>query len=366
MWIVKEKPEDFIVVEDIALPDKGEGVFLYFLRKSGRTTLSVVKEIQKTFGIRKGDIVFAGMKDRDGITYQYLTTVKFIGEKVDGEGYTLWHIDNVSKHVEREALRGNVFAITLRGAVDVKPDLLPHGFVNYFDYQRFAVFSEGMAAQLLLERKYKDALWTLLTPGTRQRIKDAFRDENFSECLKLARTPWERRIFKFLKKKGPKYKDALKYVDGDQRAISMLAYQSYLWNKTVSKIIERCSGDVSYISVGDVSLATAPDLRNCHYKVPFITWFLAEEWWELPSIIRDAIREVMDEEGWGDFFDLKTKIHGYTLVLRYRDVVAKPYIKGVYSGSDLTRVVFYLQRGSYATMYIKQLALFHGEEVLVK
>ncbi len=366
MWIVKEKPEDFIVVEDIALPERGEDVFLYFLRKSGRTTLSVVKELKKNYGLGKGNIAFAGMKDRDGITYQYLTTTKSIGEKVDGNGYTLWHIGNVSKHLERDALRGNIFALTIRGASDINLDVLPYGFVNYFDYQRFAVFSEGMAAKLILKRKYKEALWILLTPGTRQRIKDAFADENFSECLKLARTPWERRIFKFLKKKGPKYKDALKYVDGDQRAISMLAYQSYMWNKTVSKIVERCSGDVSYISVGDVSLAAARDIRNCHYKVPFITWFLAEEWWELPNIVRDAIKDVMDEEGFSDFFDFKTKIHGYTLVLRYRDVVAKPDVKGLYNGRDFTRMVFYLHRGNYATMYIKQLALFHGEEVLIK
>ncbi len=113
-------------------------------------------------------------------------------------------------------------------------------------------------------------------------------------------------------------------------------------------------------------MAIARDLKKCRYKVPFLTWFLAEEWWELSPVVRDAIQEVMEEEGFNNFFDLKTKIHGYTLVLRYRDVVANPNVKGVYNDSNFARLVFYLPKGSYATMYIKQLASFHGEEVLIK
>ncbi|NOZ92409.1 tRNA pseudouridine(13) synthase TruD [bacterium 3DAC] len=364
MWIVKSRPEDFIVVEDINLPSDGAGYHLYFLKKSGRTTLAVVKELYRRYEMKKGDIHFAGMKDRDGVTYQYISSVKDMGRHVKATTYEMWHIKDVTSHVDRKSLRGNYFSLLIRGAISIDTAVLSSGFVNYFDYQRFAVFSEGMAARLILKRQYKEALWTLLTPGTRSLIKEPFDVEDFRECRKLSRTPWERRLFDFLRRKGPKYKEALRYVDGDQRAISMLAYQSYLWNKTVSKLIEHYGEDIRYIDVAGQQLAVARNVR-VSYKVPFITWFLAEEWWDLPEDVRQAIKEVLEEEGFAELFELKTKVHGYTLVLRYRNMIEQPNIIANVASKDGVKLVFFLPTGSYATMYVKQLAVYHDEMVQV-
>ncbi len=364
MWTVKAEPEDFIVVEDILLPPEGAGYYLYFLKKSGRTTLAVVKELYRRYGIKKGDIQFAGMKDRDGITYQYLSSVKDIGQYVEATTYQLWHTKDITSHIDRKALKGNYFSLLVRGAKFINTSVLSGGFINYFDYQRFAVFSEGIAARLILKRQYKEALWTLLTPGTRSLIKEPFEAEDFRKCRKLARTPWERRLFDFLRRKGPKYKDALRYVDGDQRAISMLAYQSYLWNRTVSKLVERYGEDIRYINVAGRQLAVARRVRKS-YKVPFITWFLAEEWWDLPEPVRQAIKEVLEEEGFSELFELKTKVYGYTLILRYRDMIERPEIISNIQEQEGVRLVFHLPIGSYATMYVKQLAVYHDEMVEV-
>ena len=364
MWIIKAKNQDFIVVEKLETLPKGGDYFLYFLKKQGRTTLSVIKEVIKVYKLKRGAISFAGMKDRDGITYQYIVSTVDIGDKIETNTYTLWKLYRVSSHLDRTFLQGNYFSILIRNADFIDLGKLGNGFVNYFDYQRFSVFSEGIAAKLILQRKYKQALWTLLTPGTRTKIEEYFFNEDFRECRKLANTPWERRIFDFLKRKGPRYRESLKYVDGDQRAISMIAYQSYLWNKTVSKIVEHLSSDVKYIEVLDMKLAISNKLKT-NYKVPYLTWFLSEDWWDLPFVVRQAIEEVLAEEGFKELFELKTKVHGYTMILRYRDMLVRPQHVNLFSDDIGCRMIFFLPKGAYATMYIKQLAAYHGEVVQV-
>ncbi len=364
MWIVKEQLEDFIVVEDLTLPEGDGEWFLYFLKKRSRTTLAVIKELYRRYGMKKGDILFGGMKDRDGITYQYLVSKKDLGEMIQTATYTLWKIKEDVKPISRDLLKGNYFSVVVRGTADIDTSYLEKGFINYFDYQRFAVFSEGIAAKLILKRHYKEALWSLLTPGTRSVIRNYFMEENFKQCRKLARTPWERRLFDFLRRKGPKYRDALRYVDGDQRAISMLAYQSYLWNKTVSFLVERYGDDIRYIDVAGQNLAVARNLK-VSFKVPFVTWFLAEEWWDLPKPVQEAITKVLHAEGFNDLYELKTKVYGYTLILRYRDMITSVRNIAKLKNESAVRLIFYLPTGSYATMYLKELASFHGEVIQV-
>ncbi|HID15401.1 MAG TPA: hypothetical protein EYP16_01165 [Candidatus Atribacteria bacterium] len=64
-------------------------------------------------------------------------------------------------------------------------------------------------------------------------------------------------------------------------------------------------------------------------------------------------------------FELKTKIHGYTMILRYRDMLVRPHHAGVFPNDTGCRMIFFLPKGAYATMYIKQLAAYHGEKVQV-
>ncbi len=70
----KETPEDFLVEEIPLYPFTGEGQHLIIkIEKKNLTTLDVVKRISKTFKIKEKLIGYAGLKDKRSISIQYIS-----------------------------------------------------------------------------------------------------------------------------------------------------------------------------------------------------------------------------------------------------------------------------------------------------
>jgi tRNA pseudouridine13 synthase len=68
---IRTTPEDFIVEEIPAYPASGKGEHLFVtLRKTGRTTMDVARELARSFGADQRGVGYAGMKDRHAITTQ--------------------------------------------------------------------------------------------------------------------------------------------------------------------------------------------------------------------------------------------------------------------------------------------------------
>ncbi len=151
----KKKPEDFIVkeVSEITLDHSGSH-YLYLLAKRNLTT----KEICKKY-----DLSYAGMKDKLAITFQKVSSERFLGEfleeNVNGESwFILKFLGKTKRKLKIGQLKGNMFAVNVSG-YEVKEIL---AFINYYDVQRISGnWQRGRELLLKLFEKPKKRLsWT--------------------------------------------------------------------------------------------------------------------------------------------------------------------------------------------------------------
>jgi tRNA pseudouridine13 synthase len=131
-WNIKEKPEDFIVKEIMDIPFSEKGKYhIYLLVKRNMNT----KEITAPYRL-----FYAGLKDKNALTFQYVSTKKYFGELIkekneDGKFFFLLHIGKSIKQIKVGHLKGNKFSIRLKGhKINTKKDW----FINYFDTQRLS------------------------------------------------------------------------------------------------------------------------------------------------------------------------------------------------------------------------------------
>ena len=146
---LKLAPEDFIVEERLGfVADGGSGHVLLKVRKRGRDTLSLARELARAGGVAPRDVGFAGLKDRHAVTTQWFTVparraaADWAGQA--GPDYAVEEALPHSRKLKRGALRGNRFRITLRevevdaAALAARVELLTGvGVPNYFGPQRF-------------------------------------------------------------------------------------------------------------------------------------------------------------------------------------------------------------------------------------
>ncbi len=363
MAVIKYRPEDFEVKELMNLPPKGKGYGLYLLTKKNRTTIDAVKEVADALGVRYRAVSFGGMKDKRAITHQYITVKGVVGRKVGGRGWKITPVGEVSRHVSKDDIVGNEFYITIRdlSSADVER-VMEHlempgelKVPNYFGPQRFgSYFSGDFPAKAMIQRRYKDALLMLLTPKVRASCESIFRSQHpvWDICVKVARHRWEREVFKFLGRRQGAYRDALRIVPKEQKAIAALAYQSYVWNGAVSYEILRRSDNVFAVEVKGLPLNFSRQPVDLPFdEYPYPSPYLKPE--EMP----EGMRLFLEKEGI-DPTRFKTRVWGVTFPLRYRKVFMIPKLKDAgHSGDDVFRrlkfdIHFVLPKGGYATIFL--------------
>ncbi|MFT4310987.1 MAG: tRNA pseudouridine(13) synthase TruD, partial [Candidatus Woesearchaeota archaeon] len=140
---------DFIVDEQ-ATHNPTQGTFsLCLLKKQGMTTLQAVHAIAKHVGVHTKYVGYAGLKDKFGITTQYIS-IKF-GKKeritsFDHPYCSLTYLGQIPYPITLGNLQGNTFTITVR---QLPKPLTPLSCMpNYFDEQRFS--SNNIAIGLAL------------------------------------------------------------------------------------------------------------------------------------------------------------------------------------------------------------------------
>src|SRR5437870_5023363 len=70
---LKRLAEDFQVAEQIALRPTGGPFALYRLTKQSLGTPEAIDAIVRRWNLKRGDVAFAGLKDRHALTRQYVT-----------------------------------------------------------------------------------------------------------------------------------------------------------------------------------------------------------------------------------------------------------------------------------------------------
>ncbi|PIN74337.1 hypothetical protein COV20_00230 [Candidatus Woesearchaeota archaeon CG10_big_fil_rev_8_21_14_0_10_45_16] len=333
MYTLKRLPEDFIVKEISNITIEEKGRYLYFLlRKKNRNTLDIVKQLAKVLNLKEKQVGFAGSKDKNAVTEQAISVSGVGKEKVLG-----CHIENVeleflgygNEPISLGGLKGNRFEIIVRDLDPVEVEEI--GFIeNYFDEQRFSKNNKEIGKNLV-KKDFKAAL---------ELIGNSHSDQH-------------------LAKNSNDLVGALKKISSRLLRMYLNAYQSYLWNETVKRHLERSFKEVKKIKYSLGELVFVKEGKDQDMEIPLIGFSEIKT----DSVIAGIIKEVMAEERLSHRDFIIKQIPELTLEGEMRRVFVdvKEMSIGEFVKDDLNpgkmkvKVSFALPKGSYATMVIRKM-----------
>lgn len=194
--VLRTVPEDFEVTETLAAEPSGAGEHLYlFVEKRAITTGEAQRRLAAVFGVPRGDVSYAGMKDRHAVARQWFSVRGGPRDAVDAPGPELLILRRVRhpRKLRRGELRSNRFRIRVHAVSgDVEPHLRTiarRGVPNYFGSQRFGVDGGNVAAA----RQWARAGRPRVARFTRGLYLSSLRSFLFNEVLgrRVADGTWE-------------------------------------------------------------------------------------------------------------------------------------------------------------------------------
>jgi len=147
--------ENFVVEEIPLYPFAHTGEWLMLkVRKKGLTTDEMLKKLSSATGIKIRDIGYAGLKDKEGMTIQWISVPRKYRDKINK--FQDRQIKIVEQDLHRNKLKighlkGNKFFVRLKKVlpVDAKKidsvlkEIKKYGIPNFFGYQRFGKFGNN-------------------------------------------------------------------------------------------------------------------------------------------------------------------------------------------------------------------------------
>ncbi|NVK23692.1 MAG: tRNA pseudouridine(13) synthase TruD [Gammaproteobacteria bacterium] len=145
----KQRPEDFVVTENLGFELTGEGENLFLcIEKRELNTQQVCEYLAKFFKKRLRDIGYAGLKDKQSVSRQWFSVQMNVTQApdlsdLDTENIKLIEYKRHNKKLKVGALASNHFKIVLNQVENInhvvqKLTLIQHnGVPNYFGTQRF-------------------------------------------------------------------------------------------------------------------------------------------------------------------------------------------------------------------------------------
>ena len=155
--VIRTSPEDFKVDEKFAFDFTGEGEHsLIHIEKKDTNTDWLARQIAEVSGLKKGDISYAGLKDRKAVTTQWFSV--WLPGKPDPD-WSLLNSENIkvldscrhNRKLRRGSLLGNQFTLIVRDVDGDASDLEQRmniikkdGVPNYFGEQRFGIDGQNI------------------------------------------------------------------------------------------------------------------------------------------------------------------------------------------------------------------------------
>ncbi|MFQ6135695.1 MAG: tRNA pseudouridine(13) synthase TruD [Candidatus Hydrothermarchaeales archaeon] len=260
---LRQRIEDFSVEElfDPAEEDpKGEYTH-FILEKRDWETLKAIKVIAKALRVSRKRFGFAGTKDKRAVTRQRVAVWKVEPEelaKVKIKDLSLSGFRKSDKRVNLGDAEGNIFRVIVRALEDgedlkdtvleTETQLHERGIPNYFGYQRFGVVRPNthIVGEELIKGDIKGAVMAYLCNPFENEKEDAYNARRLLEetgDIKVAlktfptRLNYERAMLEHLSHHPNDYVGALRRLPKKLRWMLVHAYQSYLFNKILSKMI---------------------------------------------------------------------------------------------------------------------------------
>jgi len=246
---IKQNENDFSVSEVLSEKalssfDNSEGHAVYLLKKSGIDTNHTLYDIEKRYGILLKSL---GLKDANATTKQYVFTHKKSNtlEKIEGKKYSAMRVGFTQKPISKKHMLGNLFEIMVSETTTPLPSFSENEkILNFFGYQRFGSRRPitHLVGKSIIQGNYDDTLEYLLNFSSkydseknnelRKLISERKSESEVIELLPFS-MDIERNLLKQLDiDKDPK--NAIRSIPLKLRRFYVQAYQSFLFNKTLS------------------------------------------------------------------------------------------------------------------------------------
>lgn len=148
-FVIRSRPEDFVVVEEPLYAPSGTGGHLFVeIEKRGRTTEQVARELARSCGVAPMEVGYAGRKDRHAVTRQWFSVPGTPPERALAltlEDARVLHAVRHEHKLKTGHLLGNRFELVVAcdEAVDLArlearaAELIRRGMPNRYGEQRF-------------------------------------------------------------------------------------------------------------------------------------------------------------------------------------------------------------------------------------
>jgi len=316
MYKIKQQPEDFVVEERIDYQLKDSGRFhVYKLKKKNLNTIQAVDSLAENLRIQRRFISYAGLKDRNAITTQYISiqsNKRLEDEYVFGD-ISLEFVGFRDERIFPGCLKENKFSIVVRH-IDEKPELIK-SMINYFGEQRFSKHNVEIG-RFLVKGEFNKAVELILETN-----KDAQVEEYYEK-----------------NKNNPLA--ALTKIGDSLLRLYLHAYQSFIWNKCVELYVKSQKKEA--------------------VVMPLVGFGV-----EVDESLKQIVDDVLKEEGVTPHDFILRKLPGLGLEGSERKIFSdvKELEIGELEEDDLNQdmkkcaISFVLPKGSYATELIKQIML---------
>jgi tRNA pseudouridine13 synthase len=388
---LKRQPDDFQVEElpTVSVGDRGRFVF-YRLTKRGMGTLEALEAIRRRWNIPASQLHYGGLKDRHAVTVQYLSILDGPERNLLETNLELEPLGRLTHPYGPGHFRGNRFALVIRdlslAAADrarIAVDQLPRdGLPNYFDDQRFGSVGDDGAfiGEAWLKGNHERALWLAIAEANPADRPDARAEKallreywnRWPEAKEQLPRSHARSLVTYLVDHPTDFRGAFARVRRELRSLYFSAYQSYLWNLMLGRLIERKTGPEQRIAVdfkmGILPLQCGLDAKQAaelsSWQIP-----LPASRTPLPEgPAREIALEVLAPVGlaWEDlrvkhlkdvFF---SKGHRPAL-FHVNKLTHKVGGDELYPGRRKLSLAFELPKGAYATLVVKRLTEFDAE-----
>jgi len=363
---IKQNENDFSVREvltqkAISSFENSDGHAVYLLKKSGIDTNHALIDIEKRYGLVLKSL---GLKDANAQTEQYVYTYKKLHslEKIQGKKYSAQRIGFVKKPISKKDMIGNFFEIKISNTSQPLP-IFPDDekILNFFGYQRFGSKRPitHLVGKSIINGDYEKALDYLLNFTSKYDSEKNIHlrkliSERKSESEVIELLPHsmdiERNLLKQLTiDKDPK--NAIRSIPLALRRFYLQAYQSFLFNKTLSlafeyeeELFSPITDDVCFDK--NAQLGKFENISTQRLAIPLIGHSYYKK-----SRFDYYIKKILEEESLTpkDFF-IKD-FQEISLDGGFRNTS----INLQNSSTDEYLVKFQLSRGSYATIVLREI-----------
>ncbi|MFH1972975.1 MAG: tRNA pseudouridine(13) synthase TruD [archaeon] len=358
---IKQIPEDFRVEEKYKVKFGGQRYAIFILEKRKWTTTKAIEMISKKMRVSINRFNVAGQKDRQGITRQCVSCmdvgkgdveyVRLKDMKLEFQGYSDFPI-------QLGGLEGNKFIITIR---EIKESLEKVDYVpNYFDNQRFGDFRPVLhlvGKEILLGNYERAVKLFLLYPFEKETrdYKEAREEmeKNFGDWFTMDLPKSfvnEKKIVDYLEKNPEDYKGALKNLPRNLFSMTTQAYQSYLFNVSLSRYLERFDCRKVKYCLGELNFCK----EHLDMKWPLIGYES-----QLDGEVKEIYEKLMKEEGITyetfncEIPKLASKGIERDMFVKVQDLKLGKLKNNELGKDKKQEVSFFLGKGSYATMVLK-------------